>query len=224
MITPFTVEQFFEVIRKYNETVFPMQIVFYLLSIILIYLAIKPSSQSDKVISGFLAFFWLWMGIVYHLFFFTAINKAAYLFGAAFILQSILFLTFGVFQNKLSFRFRFDKYGITGIILILFALIGYPVLGYSFGHVYPNSPTFGLPCPTTIFSFGLLLLCDKKCPLAILTVPFIWSVIGFTAAFNFGIIEDTGLLVSGLLVSAMILIRNKKNKQAAKMNKEYQLS
>jgi hypothetical protein len=224
MKTPFTVEQFLEVMRKYNETVFPMQIVFYLLSIILIYLAIKPSSKSDKIISGFLALFWLWMGIVYHLIFFTVINKAAYLFGAAFILQGILFLTFGVFQNKLSFRFHSDMFGTTGIILVLFALIVYPVLGYFFGHVYPDSPTFGLPCPTTIFSFGLLLLSDKKCPLAILIIPFIWSVIGFTAAFHFGILEDTGLLVSGLLVLTMFLIRNRKNKLVAEANKEYQLN
>jgi len=224
MKTPFTVEQFLEVMRKYNETVFPMQIVFYLLSIILIYLAIKPSSKSDKIISGFLALFWLWMGIVYHLIFFTVINKAAYLFGAAFILQGILFLTFGVFQNKLSFRFHSDMFGTTGIILVLFALIVYPVLGYFFGHVYPDSLTFGLPCPTTIFSFGLLLLSDKKCPLAILIIPFIWSVIGFTAAFHFGILEDTGLLVSGLLVLTMFLIRNRKNKLVAEANKEYQLN
>jgi hypothetical protein len=152
------------------------------------------------------------MGVVYHLIFFTAINKAAYLFGSVFILQSILFLTVGVLKSKLSFRFRSDKYGIAGVILILFALIGYPVLGHVFGHNYPSSPTFGLPCPTTIFTFGLLLLSDKKCPVTILIIPFLWSILGFTAASNLGIVEDTGLLVSGLLTLPMLLIRNGKYK------------
>jgi hypothetical protein len=55
------------------------------------------------------------MGIVYHLVFFTAINKAAYLFGGLFIIQGILFLIYGVLQNKLSFHFQRDKYGITVI-------------------------------------------------------------------------------------------------------------
>jgi|SRR6185436_10527194 len=209
MKTPFTVEQFLEVFKNYNEAVFPMQVVFYLLSAIGIYLTIKPASATGKVISGLLAFFWLWMGIVYHLIFFTVINKAAYLFGAVFILQGILFLTFGVFHSKLSFRFYPGKYGIAGIILILFALIIYPVLGYFFRHAYPSAPTFGLPCPTTIFTFGILLLSDKKCPVAILIIPFIWSVVGFTAAFNFGIVEDTGLIVSGLLAVTMLLMRNR---------------
>lgn len=214
MKTPFTVEQFFGVFRNYNQAVFPMQIIFYLVSMIAIYLIFKPTSKTDKVISGILALLWLWMGIVYHLIFFTAINKAAYLFGALFILQGILFLIFGVSQNKLSFKFHYGLVGWMGLILILFALIVYPVLGYALGHRYPSSPTFGLPCPTTIFTFGLLLLTHKNCPVAILIIPLMWSVLGFTAAFNFGVVEDTGLIVSGLLSILMILFRNKKYKHA----------
>jgi Family of unknown function (DUF6064) len=212
MKTPFTVEQFLEVFGDYNEAVFPMQVIFYIIGSAAIYLAIRPLPGSNGMISAVLAFLWLWMGIVYHLIFFTAINKAAYVFGFTFILQGILFLSLGVLQNKLSFSFRPDASGITGIILILFALIMYPVLGYTIGHRYPLSPTFGLPCPTTIFTFGLLLLTDKKFPIAILIIPFIWSVIGFTAAFQFGIVEDTGLLVSGLLSLSMLLYRNRRQR------------
>ena len=119
------------------------------------------------------------MGIVYHLIFFTEINKAAYLFGAVFILQGILFLIFGVFQNQLSFKFHYGIYGWLGIMLISFALVVYPVLGYIVGHTYPSSPTFGLPCPTTIFTLGLLLLTYKNCPYANLII-----VTGQTTKFN----------------------------------------
>src|SRR6185295_3859978 len=119
-----------------------------------------------------LSFLWIWMGIFYHLIFFAAINKAANLFGAIFILQAIFFLWQGIFLNKLSFSFDKSVYSSTGIILVLFALVIYPVLGYSLGHKYPASPTFGLPCPTTIFTFGVLLMTDKKIPLMILLIPF----------------------------------------------------
>ena len=214
MKTPFTAEQFLEAFRNYNEAVFPMQIFFYLISVIAVYLAFKPTSNPDKIISGILAFLWLWMGIVYHLIFFTAINKAAYLFGAVFILQGILFLTFGVFQNKLSFNFHRGIYGWLGLMLILFSLIIYPVWGYTLGHNYPSSPTFGLPCPTTIFTFGLLLLSYKNCPVAILIIPFIWSVVGFSAAFTFGMVEDISLIISGPLTLSMLLFSNKKYKHA----------
>lgn len=150
------------------------------------------------------------MGIIYHFTFFSAINKTAYIFGTFFIIQGILFIYYGIFQNKLSVQIHPDVYGILGGLLILFALIIYPVFGYFAGHVYPSSPTFGLPCPTTIFTFGLLLWTDKKCPVPILFVPFLWSLIGFTAAFSLAVYEDTGLLISGLSATIMILIRNKK--------------
>jgi len=210
MKTPFTLQQFLEIFKNYNEAVFPMQVIFYLAGIVAVYLAIKPNSKSDKIICGVLSFLWLWMGIVYHLVYFTTINKAAYLFGIVFLFQGILFFISGVIKSKISFRFRPDKYGITGIILIFFALIIYPALGYLFGHVYPSSPTFGLPCPATIFTFGFLLLIDKKIPVLIIIIPFVWSIIGFTAAFNFGIVEDTGLIISGLLTLTLVFIRNKK--------------
>lgn len=209
MKPPFTLEQFLKVFTHYNEGVFPMQILFYLIGIIVIYLALKPNAHSDKIIISIMAFFWLWMGVVYHLIYFTEINNLAYLFGAFFILQSIVFVVLGVFQDRFSFQFRTDKYGVTGMSLIVFALIIYPILGYFFGHAYPSSPTFGLPCPTTIFTFGILLLNEKKCPILILIIPFIWSIIGFMAAFQFGIFEDIGLLVASLMTTFLLMYRNR---------------
>jgi Family of unknown function (DUF6064) len=208
MKPPFTLEQFLGVFESYNQEVFPMQIVFYLLSIFAVYLVLKPNAYSDKIISFIVAFLWLWMGIVYHLIYFTVINKLAYFFGAFFIVQSLLFVVLGAFQGRFRFRFQKDKYKITGIILILFALIIYPILGYFFGHIYPSSPTFGLPCPTTIFTFGILLLNEKKCPISILIIPFLWSIIGFMAAFQFGILEDTGLIVASLIGTTLLIYRN----------------
>ena len=93
--------------------------------------------------------------------------------------------------------------------MILYALIVYPFLGYFLGHRYPYSPTFGLPCPTTIFTFGILLTANRKVPVLVLIIPVIWSVIGFFAAISFGILEDTGLLVSGILAAILILRNNK---------------
>jgi Family of unknown function (DUF6064) len=209
MKPPFTLEQFLEVFKNYNEGVFPMQILFYLMGIIAIYLALKPNAYSDKIISSILAFFWLWMGVVYHLIYFTEFNKLAYLFGGFFIVQSILFVVLGAFQSKFSFQFHADKFGKTGMSLILFALIIYPILGYFLGHIYPSSPTFGLPCPTTIFTFGILLINKKKCPILILIIPFVWSIIGFMAAFQFGILEDTGLIVASLMTTFLLIYQNK---------------
>lgn len=209
MKLPFTIEQFLDVFRQYNISVWPMQIVFILLGVVTVYFSTRKKSYSNKVIIIILAFLWLWMGIIYHLAYFSRINKAAMVFGALFIIQAFIFLYFGIIKNKLSFRLKPDGYGIAGIILIVFALLIYPLLGYWWGHIYPSSPTFGLPCPTTIFTFGILLFSVSKIPLWVIVIPFLWSVLGFSAAFSLGIKEDTGLLIAGLLSIVMILYRNR---------------
>ena len=212
MEIPFTAQQFFNVFKTYNEQVYPMQYFLNALALIVIYYVVKQVPKSGRVVSGLLTLLWLWMGCVYHLKYCTTINKAAVIFGLAFILQGILFLIIGVFKKQLSFKFRTDIYGLTGLSLLLYALLIYPLYGYSRGHVYPLAPTFGLPCPTTVFTFGILLLADKKIPLYLLIIPLIWSVIGFSAAFNFGMVEDTGLIIAGVMATSLILIRNNKDK------------
>jgi hypothetical protein len=208
MKLPFTVEQFLHVFKQYNSIVFPMQVVFYLLAITAVIFAYRHTSSSGTITSSILAFFWLWMGVVYHITFFSTINTAAYLFGGVFVLQSILFLYFHFSTKKLSFAFHRNIYGITGATLIVFALVIYPLIGMYSGHQYPAAPTFGVPCPTTIFTFGLLLWTEGKCPVSILVIPFLWSLLGFSAVVYLGMLEDISLLIASLVATTMILIRN----------------
>jgi hypothetical protein len=215
MEIPFTVEQFMEVFKNYNNSVFPVQVILYLLAAVSVFLSIKRTSWSNKAIAVILSFFWIWMGIVYHIIHFSVINKAAYIFGTAFIFQGMLFLHIGFFRQKIMFRFRSDIFGITGSIFLLFALILYPVLGYFQGHIYPSSPTFGLPCPTTIFTFGLLFWTERKFPITLLIIPFTWSIIGLSAVFMLGIKEDISLLITALIAATLLIIRNRKTKPSA---------
>jgi hypothetical protein len=84
------------------------------------------------------------------------------------------------------------------------------MLGHLLGHQYPYSPTFGLPCPTTIFTFGILLFINKKISLLTIIIPLLWSIIGFGAALKLTIYEDYGLLIAGVLGSILLIVNNKK--------------
>jgi hypothetical protein len=210
MSLPFSVEQFMGVFERYNTAVWPMQIVLVLMALMASFLSLKKLGNSNKIVSIVLGFFWLWIGIVYHLIYFTSINKAAYLFGVLYIIQGLIFIFAGVMRSKLSFSFRPNSYGIIGSLFILYALIIYPILGSFLGHVYPKKPTFGLPCPTTIFTFGLLLWTDKIVPKYVLSIPLFWSIIGFGAALSLGVKEDYGLLIAGVLGFILTIIRDRK--------------
>ena len=43
-----------------------------------------------------------------------------------------------------------------GVLLVIYAF-AYPLLTIASGHRYPATPTFAVPCPTTILTIGLFL-------------------------------------------------------------------
>jgi hypothetical protein len=212
MDLPFSLVDFLNVFKNYNHSIFPLQIVFYFAAFLCIYFLFTGNKNATRIISMALSFFWLWMGIVYHIVFFSEINKAAYIFGGLFILQGIMFAGCGLIRKKLSFEYTKSIVNKVGLILIAYALIIYPVLGHNLGHAYPYSPTFGLPCPTTIFTLGILLFANKKMPMHLLIIPLLWSVIGFTAAFTLTIYEDIGLIVAGVTSFVLLISSNRKFK------------
>jgi hypothetical protein len=207
---PFTQEEFLNVFSSYNNSVFPLQILFYLIAFLCIFLIFKQYKYGSKIISAALALYWIWMGLVYHIIFFSSINKAAYAFGTLFIVQGFLFAAWGIFKPGITIRWNKSFYNYAGLLFIAYALFIYPLLGALSGHQYPKAPTFGLPCPTTIFTFGLLLFAGKKVRLPLLIIPFLWSIIGFNAALSLSIYEDIGLLAAGILGTIFIITANKK--------------
>ena len=65
MDIPFTYDQFMQIFRNYNLSVWPFQIVLNLLAIAGVVLAIQKTKASDVTISSILGFFWLWIGVAY---------------------------------------------------------------------------------------------------------------------------------------------------------------
>jgi len=161
---PFTHAEFLQVFAQYNLAVWPAQVLAYLLAgCMLAALAWAPAPLRDRLIAGGLALMWTWTGIAYHWMQFSSINKAAWAFGAMFVLQGLLFAHAAV-ANKL----RWDSGGsrparLLGLGLIAYAGVVYPLIGIAAGPGYPEMPMFGItPCPVTLFTFGLLLLSTSR--------------------------------------------------------------
>jgi len=204
--------QLLSTFERYNLAIWPMQVLAYVLGLVALFFAIRPGRYSSRIITGVLSFLWLWTGIVFFLPYFGPVYTPAYAFGLLFFIQGLVFLA-GVAKPRLSFGFKADVYCLVGLVFIAYAMIGYPVVGYFLGHIYPQTPPFGLtPCPGTVFTFGLFLLTDKKVPRLFLVIPLLWAL-GGVLPVSVGILEDIGLIISGLLGTAMILYRDR-NKQS----------
>lgn len=59
-------------------------------------------------------------------------------------------------------------------------------------------PTFGLPCPPTIFTVGLLMFLERPCPRRVVLVPIVWSIVGVQAAFLLGVAQNLALGVAAV--------------------------
>ena len=212
MQLPFTIEQFFGVFRLYNSTVWPAQVLLVLLAVLVIVFIALRRPWSGAAVSAILALLWVWIGAAYHLAFFARINPVAYGFGALSIAGGLLFAWHGVICRRFEFAFDGSFRTGLGVALLAFALVGYPLWSTLEGHGYPELPTFGLPCPTTIFTIGVLALASGARLRTVLAVPILWSLVGGQAAFLLDVKPDLGLLVAGVAAVGLFVwpVRDRK--------------
>jgi hypothetical protein len=203
---PFTVDEFFDVFTAYNHAVWPAQYFLLALAAVALALLYVRAENGSRIISWILVVMWCWTGLVYHIMHFTSINQAAWLFGLLFLIQAVVFAWYGGFRDRLLLQRPSGVDSIIGWILIVYGLIIYPVLGRMAGHPYMSSPTFGTPCPSTIFTFGLLWFARRPFPRIILVIPLLWTVIGGSAAIMLSVHQDFGLIAAGILGITLLVV------------------
>ena len=204
MTLPFTLEQFHGVFRDYNTAVWPAQWLLVVLALAVVAAALRPRPWSGVFVSASLGFLWAWIALAYHLLFFARINPAAYGFAALSAAGAVVFIWQGVVRRRLAFRWVPGLKATAGVVLIAFALMVYPVWSAYAGHPYPETPTFGLPCPTTIFTIGVLCFAVPPTLRSPLIVPLLWCLVGAQAAFLLGVQPDLGLVAAGVVSVALL--------------------
>lgn len=200
---PFTRQEFFDLFAAYNRTLWPAVIGLWVASAFAAVWVFSSRRPNDRWMSGFLAVHWAWSAIAYHVAFFTRINPAAWLFAVIFLLQAALFLWLGVIKRRLSFASPRTGWTPIGWLLTTYALV-YPAINIVQHHSVVTTPAFAVPCPTTIFTVGLLLLARFRSRI-LAVVPIIWSAVGGSAAILLGVSADYALPVAGAVLLAATL-------------------
>jgi Family of unknown function (DUF6064) len=207
MPIPFTVDQFYGVFTQYNQALWPVQVFLVALALAAVALVLKPQRWSGVGVSAILGFLWAWIAVAYHLAFFASISAPAYAFAVLSMGGAAVFVWQGVVRRRLAFAWTPGWRAAAGATLIVFALVVYPVWSALAGHRYPATATFGLPCPTTIFTIGVLAFAARPSPRSPLVVPLLWCLVGAQAAFFLNVPPDLGLIAAaavgiGLLATA----------------------
>jgi hypothetical protein len=207
MSLPFTTEQFFAVFATYNAAIWPLQIVAYALGVLVLTALFRQSASASRLILFVLAAMWAVNGTFYHLLFFAPINPAAKLFAAFFLFQATLFTICAAKDNALRMHVRWDLRTAIALFVIAYSAVLYELLGSAAGHGLMAGPLFGVaPCPTTIFTIGLLIMMRGPMVKWLSIIPLAWAGIGASAALLLGIREDLGLALAALILLAYLAL------------------
>ena len=204
---PFTEEQFFDLFVVYNRVFWPALVALWIVSVVASMLLFSARRPPDRWISAVLTAHWLWSALAYHVAFFTVLNPAAWVFAALFLIQGAVFLWSGVIKGRLSFARGRDAWAPVAWLLITYSLL-YPGINAVEHLSISRIPAFGVPCPTMIFTAGMLMLAAPQ-SLGMSTVPVMWSAIGGSAAFLLGVRADYGLPIAGLALAVFSLQRQR---------------
>ena len=193
MQLPFSEHQFLDAFGAYNTALWPGGVALWIASLVALVLVVR-GSKINRPVSLLLAVHWAWAGIGYHFTFFAPVNPAAGLFGALFLIEAVLLGWAAFGRGPIQYTWARTPRHVVGASLAGFALL-YPALAMMFVQPYPRTPTFGVPCPTTLFTIGLLMMsAPPRWRFAI--IPLLWTLIGGSAAVFLGVAIDLMLLVA----------------------------
>ena len=199
MHLPFTTEQFFDLFTAYNVRLWPALLALWIVSVLVSVLLLSSRRPPGRWISALLAAHWAWSALAYHVGFFTRINDAAWVFAALFLLQAAVFFWAGVVHGRLSFAAWRNAWAPVAWGLVTYSLV-YPAINAAEHLSVSRIPAFGVPCPTMIFTAGLLMLATPR-SWRLSIVPVIWSLIGGSAAFLLGVHADYALPLAGVALA-----------------------
>jgi hypothetical protein len=199
-----TKEEFWNIMRSYGSLIWPAQIIFYLLAILLVgWVLIKPGKLPNFFAKLFLSIAFAWNGVLYFLTLAKGVagnSNGNYINGFLFIIVACLF-AIDLFREKMQFalpKLRWQKYVVLSLMLLVFC---YPLIGLLLGYDFASLLVPGThPCPTTALGLILLILALPYVNktlfilLIFLAVPFT----PFLQIAKYGIFEDTILFIVGL--------------------------
>ena len=202
-------ENWWASLEAYSLSIFPMQIVMYVLAAVLTILFFaRPGTTTNRIIKAYLAFACAWIGVVFFLILgqdLPAHNAQAFLF----LSIAVLFAA-DLFMGKIEFRVPETKWHLRTTIFWFVMAFLYPVVGMLVGHAYPRMIILGtFPCPTVAFALVLMTTALPKVARPVYFLLLLWAI-PFPIFFQipqFGVYEDSIMLVIGIY-SLVMLVKN----------------
>jgi hypothetical protein len=172
----FSARTYYRLFELFNADVWPLQVVTLAAGFAILFLTLRSSAWSGRIVAAILAALWLLVAWAFLLARYDPINFAARYFAIEFALQAALLFWAGVIRDRL--RPNTGTIATTiGIALLAYALVIHPLIAPLSGRPWMQTEIFGLaPDPTVIATLGVLAAAARpNWPLLVL--PLLWCIV-----------------------------------------------
>jgi hypothetical protein len=193
----FSARTYFRLLELYNLDTWPLHLLAAGVGVALVLCVRHADARSGRVAAVLLGLCWLWVAWAFHAARYATINTAAPYFAAGFAIQGALLLFAG---NLPANRDRF------GLVLLLLALLGYPLLAPLAERPWPQAEVFGMaPDPTAAVTLALLALAPRA-SWVLWPVPLLWSAISGATLWTMQV-RDAWVLPLLALLALLLRLR-----------------
>ncbi len=184
---------YFRLFELHNQAWFPLQPLFALPAVWLLWVASSGSAAAWRAPVVLLGFIWIWVAWVFHLERYAPINWAAVYGAWAFAAQGVVLVVLGLAGRHLRISRSGFSNGI-GMALLPAALM-YPLLALALQRPWAQSEWFGLmPDPTALGTLGLMLCLQRTDGRAwhpgrtlCMAVPAAWCAVSGATQWTMGV-------------------------------------
>lgn len=201
----FSPRTYHRLIELYNAAIWPLQLVGFGLGIAILMLARNAGVRNGRMAAAILAACWLFAAWAFHLRHYATIDWAAPYYAAAFVAQALVMLWQGTLRGGWSFGPSKRLAQSVGRFLVVFALMGQPLLALLAGRRLVEAQFFGVaPDPTAVATLGVLLMLHRP-SVAAMIVPLAWCAISGAFAWAMAARDALVTPLAGLLVLATLV-------------------
>jgi hypothetical protein len=146
----------------HNTTLWPLHAVAAIAGIIIAILLFRGGRGSARTVSALLAAAWLAVACGWFEWRFSTIHTGGRMMAAAFALEAVALLWFGVVRHRVEPERPAGVAGWIAFAILVFGALMNPLLGRALGRPWTQTELFGLaPDPTVLATLGVLILAQR---------------------------------------------------------------
>lgn len=183
----FSPRTYYRLFELHNRAWWPAHLAFLGTGVSILVLLRRATPWSATAIMVLLSICWAFVAWAFHLERYARINWAARYFGAAFVIQALLMIQYGIGRRRPLLAWPRTGVGRVAIGVTTFALFVEPLIGLLVRRAWTQLEIFGIaPDPTAIATLGVLAMTAPRAPRYLLVVPVAWCAISGVTLWAMG--------------------------------------